>query len=213
MTRRTTSARRKPEARSSVGEPLLDSGTLIPRASWPRAARRQPATFLSLPPYPLAALGSEDGVTRSTPACFLAADRQCRRLSTTLKRTTPKTCRGPDHVGRREGRAPFPAGRAGHADTAGELPVPCECRHTASNRSQSVYREVGFASSASHVCDTSHIIVRLGRGCGSGHWRVWTASKCAIYKRFIQKRHFSPPILSPAPRKKNTTLNEGRQFG
>jgi len=32
---------------------------------------------------------------------------------------------------------PFPAGRAGHADTAGELPVPCECRHTASNRSQS----------------------------------------------------------------------------
>ena len=32
---------------------------------------------------------------------------------------------------------PFPAGRAGHADAAGELPVPCECRHTASNRSQS----------------------------------------------------------------------------
>ena len=38
---------------------------------------------------------------------------------------------------RREGRAPFPAARAGHADAAGELPVPCECRHTASNRSQS----------------------------------------------------------------------------
>ena len=32
---------------------------------------------------------------------------------------------------RREGRAPFPAARAGHADAAGELPVPCECRHTA----------------------------------------------------------------------------------
>ena len=38
---------------------------------------------------------------------------------------------------RREGRAPFPAARAGHADAAGELPVPYECRHTASNRSQS----------------------------------------------------------------------------
>ena len=48
---------------------------------------------------------------------------------------------------RREGRVPFPAGRAGHADTAGELPVPCECRHTAS------ISQSGVCLKCSHACN------------------------------------------------------------
>ena len=72
--------------------------------------------------------------------CDLCSSILPQNYTTERPQIGPEPTRGPvcRTQLRREGRAPFPAARAGHADAAGELPVPCECRHTASNRSHKV---------------------------------------------------------------------------
>jgi len=110
-------------------------------ASPPPPSASPPPPSAPPPPPPLSASPSPPSAVRlplATAAVRLAVAAAALRY-TERPQIGPEPTRGPvcRTQLRREGRAPFPAARAGHADAAGELPVPCECRQTASNRSQS----------------------------------------------------------------------------